>query len=55
MVENELCNLLYGGKEGDKVVNIFHKRIYCVTRYLSMVCKTYCFAFQKRLFCTVKA
>ena len=36
-------------------VNIFHKRIYHVTILLSMRCKTYCFAFQKRRFCTVKA
>ncbi|PIN27767.1 hypothetical protein CUC04_10635 [Prevotella intermedia] len=36
-------------------VNIFHKRIYRVTILLSMRCKTYCFAFQKRRFCTVKA
>ena len=27
----------------------------CVTIYISTYCKTYCFAFQKRRFCTVKA
>ncbi len=42
-------------KEGNKGVNIFQKRGSCVTRYASMYYKTYCFAFQKRLFCTVKA
>ena len=36
-------------------VNIFRKRISCVTIYISTCCKTYCFAFQKRRFCTVKA
>ncbi len=48
-------NLFYGEKKEDKSVNIFHKEICCVTISLSMCCKTYCFAFQKRLFCTVKA
>ena len=48
-------NLFYGEKKEYKSVNIFHKRVYRVTIYLSMRCKTYCFAFQKRLFCTVKA
>ena len=48
-------NLFYEEKKEDKSVNIFYKRIYRVTIYLSMLCKTYCFAFQKRLFCTVKA
>ncbi|AWX06335.1 hypothetical protein CTM55_01055 [Prevotella intermedia] len=38
-----------------KCVNIFHKDVYCITVCLSMSCKTYCFAFQKRLFYTVKA
>ena len=37
-----------------KGVNIFYKLIYCITISLSTLCKTYCFAFQKRLFCTVK-
>ena len=36
-------------------VNIFRKRISCVTIYISTCCKTYCFAMQKRRFCTVKA
>ncbi|SUB97985.1 Uncharacterised protein [Prevotella intermedia] len=36
-------------------VNIFHKRINRITILLSACCKTYCFAFQKRRFCTVKA
>ena len=36
-------------------VNIFHKRINCITILLSACCKTYCFALQKRRFCTVKA
>ena len=48
-------NLFYGEKKEDKSVNIFYKEIYRVTISLSMRCKTYCFAFQKRLFCTVKA
>jgi len=39
----------------NKSVNVFHKHIYCVTALFSTHCKTYCFAFQKRLFCTVKA
>ncbi|ATV53938.1 hypothetical protein CTM50_11875 [Prevotella intermedia] len=29
--------------------------MFCVTALLSTFCKTYCFAFQKRRFCTVKA
>jgi len=36
-------------------VNIFRENIYCVTIFLSTLCKTYCFAFQKRLFCIPKA
>ena len=48
-------NLLYEQKEGNMYVNIFHKFIYRVTVCLSTYCKTYCFAFQKRMFCTVKA
>ena len=36
-------------------VNIFRKYNYRVTHYTSVYYKTYCFAFQKRLFCTVKA
>ena len=48
-------NLFYGEKKEYKSVNIFYKETYRVTISLSMCCKTYCFAFQKRLFCTVKA
>ncbi|ATV26159.1 hypothetical protein CTM62_05180 [Prevotella intermedia] len=36
-------------------VNIFHKHNNYITTLLSTLYKTYCFAFQKRLFCTVKA
>ena len=39
----------------DNSVNIFHKRNYRITIYLPAFCKTYCFAFQKRRFCKVKA
>jgi len=42
-------------EKGSIVVNLFHKRNYCLTCCLSRYCKTYCFAFQKRLFYTVKA
>ena len=48
-------NLFYEEKKEDKSVNIFYKEIYRVTISLSMRCKTYCFVFQKWLFCTVKA
>ncbi|WP_157765261.1 hypothetical protein [Prevotella intermedia] len=48
-------NLFYEEKKEDKSVNIFYKETYRVTISLSMRCKTYCFAFQKWLFCTVKA
>ncbi|PDP81739.1 hypothetical protein CLI69_07715 [Prevotella intermedia] len=41
--------------KSNKVVNIFHKQFYYTTLCLSKHYKTYCFAFQKRLFCTVKA
>ncbi len=47
--------LLYIGVKGEKCVNIFRKHIYRITALLSTYCKTYCFAFQKRRFCTVKA
>ncbi|PJI21908.1 hypothetical protein CTM45_00485 [Prevotella intermedia] len=47
--------LFYNRKTNDKSVNIFHKYNYYITICISMYCKTYCFAFQKRLFCTVKA
>ena len=46
---------IYKQKTADKRVNIFRKSFYCVIVSLSMCYKTYCFAFQKRLFCTVKA
>ena len=48
-------NLLYTRKKDDNCVNIFHKHSYCITIYISTLYKTYCFAFQKRRFCTVKA
>ncbi|PJI26097.1 hypothetical protein CTM58_10060 [Prevotella intermedia] len=47
--------LLYRWKTGDKSVKIFYKHKCCITFSLSKLCKTYCFAFQKRRFCTVKA
>ena len=50
-----LDTLLYIGGKHYKGVNIFHKHIFHLTHSLSIHCKTYCFAFQKRLFCTVKA
>ncbi|PJI26130.1 hypothetical protein CTM58_10265 [Prevotella intermedia] len=42
-------------KTPKKGVNIFHKPNYFITISLSILCKTYCFTFQKRRFCTVKA
>ena len=42
-------------KEGNKNVNIFQQYICFITHSLPTHCKTYCFAFQKRRFCTVKA
>jgi len=48
-------NLLYKRKEDYKAVNIFHRLIYRITTCLSTHYKTYCFAFQKRRFYTVKA
>ncbi|APW31335.1 hypothetical protein BWX39_00930 [Prevotella intermedia ATCC 25611 = DSM 20706] len=47
--------LLSERKEDNRGVNIFRKRNYRVTALSSTHYKTYCFAFQKRLFCTVKA
>ncbi|APW35049.1 hypothetical protein BWX40_01290 [Prevotella intermedia] len=41
--------------EAENNVKNFSKHIYHVTSSLSTHYKTYCFAFQKRLFCTVKA
>ncbi|ATV29458.1 hypothetical protein CTM63_09415 [Prevotella intermedia] len=36
-------------------VNILHRHSYCITTSLPTLYKTYCFALQKRRFCTVKA
>ena len=44
----------YSPKTDCKNVNIFHSNIYHLTTSLSARCKTYCFAFQKRLFCAAK-
>ncbi|SUB95858.1 Uncharacterised protein [Prevotella intermedia] len=49
------CKPFYMAKKDDRDVNIFHKYNYSITTCISIRCKTYCFAFQKRLFCTVKA
>ncbi|PDP81963.1 hypothetical protein CLI69_06810 [Prevotella intermedia] len=46
--------LLYRWKTGNKSVKNFYKHKYCITFSLSKLCKTYCFAFQKRRFCKVK-
>ncbi|AFJ09074.1 hypothetical protein PI172_0090 [Prevotella intermedia] len=46
---------MYKLEKGGKRVKIYYKHNYRVTTLLSTLCKTYCFAFQKRLFCTVKA
>ncbi|RQE00800.1 hypothetical protein D2S45_11470 [Prevotella intermedia] len=48
-------NLPNERKTGDESVNIFGKRIYRITTSLSTHYKTYCFTFQKRRFCKVKA
>ena len=50
-----LYSLFYRQKTDKESVNIFSKIIHWVTHYLSTLYKTYCFAFQKRLFCTAKA
>ena len=47
--------LFYERKEDNKDVNIFHKHNHHITISASTHYKTYCFAFQKRLFYTVKA
>ncbi|PJI27353.1 hypothetical protein CTM58_04155 [Prevotella intermedia] len=47
--------LVFRRKTDDKTVNIFHKSSHCLTCSLPAFYKTYCFAFQKRRFCTVKA
>ena len=46
---------IYKGKDNNKSVNIFRKDSYRTTLSVSMHYKTYCFAFPKRRFCTVKA
>ncbi len=45
----------YISGNGEEYVNIFYKYRYYITIYMSAFYKTYCFAFQKRLFCAVKA
>ncbi len=45
----------YKQEDGYKNVNIFHRHSSCVILLLLRRYKTYCFAFQKRRFCTVKA
>ena len=47
--------LLYIGRTRHEAVNIFRTRNYCITTYAPTLYKTYCFALQKRRFCTVKA
>ncbi|EGQ14487.1 hypothetical protein HMPREF9419_1367 [Prevotella nigrescens ATCC 33563] len=47
--------LSYKQEKDGKCVKIYCKRNYHATTLLSTFCKIYCFAFQKRLFCTVKA
>ncbi|APW35345.1 hypothetical protein BWX40_10620 [Prevotella intermedia] len=42
-------------KTSNYSVNIFHKHNYRITTLLPPLYKTYCFTFQKRRFCTVKA
>ena len=53
--KNTAQNIMKVGERGRKRVKYFRKRIYCLTNLLSACYKTYCFAFQKRRFCTVKA
>ena len=48
-------NLFYKRKVDKKTVNIFHRYGNRITFCLPTHYKTYCFAFQKRRFCTVKA
>ena len=50
-----LCSSFYMQKTADNSVNIFHKHNYHITISLSIHCKTCCFAFRNRPFCTVKA
>ena len=42
-------------KVDSRSVNIFHKRYHYITISFSKYCKSYCFTFQKRRFCMVKA
>ena len=46
---------IYKGKDNYKSVNILPKNIYYITYSVSAHYRTYCFAFPKRRFCTVKA
>ncbi len=50
-----LCSSFYMQKTADNSVNIFHKHNYHITISLSIHCKTCCFVFRNRPFCTVKA
>ena len=43
------------GRNRRKYVKKFYKWTFRITSYVSTLYKTYCFAFQKRRFCTVKA
>ena len=47
--------LLYIGRTSHEAVNIFRTRNNRITTYAPILYKTYCFALQKRRFCTVKA
>ena len=47
--------LLYISGTRHETVNIFYTRNYCITTSAPTLYKTYCFAFRKRRFCTVKA
>ena len=46
---------IYKGKDYNKSVNIFRKSDCYITYSVSAHYKSYCFAFPKRRFCTVKA
>ena len=45
---------IYKGKDNYKSVDIFRKNSYRITHSVSAHYKSYCFAFPKRRFCTVK-
>ena len=47
--------LLYISRTSHEAVNIFYTRNYCITTSAPTLYKTYCFAFRKRRFYTVKA